>query len=143
MNLCFFTINSHLNVRYSNVYLLYGPFGASVVLYFCAPKAPFSQPWNAIAGQAVSSFVGVSVRLIAEAHSVDLWIQKPVAVSIAIFLMCEFDCLYPPAGATALLAIIGGPKVYEQDYRFVLYVGKFGGCSVQQNNESPLCSYSN
>jgi CBS-domain-containing membrane protein len=55
---------------------------------------------------------------------VDIWLQKPIAVAAAIFFMSEFDCLYPPAGATALLAIVGGPNVYAQNYRFVLFVGE-------------------
>ena len=33
-----------LTVEYKNVYLLYGSFGSSVVLYHCAPKAPIAQP---------------------------------------------------------------------------------------------------
>ena len=34
--------------------------GASAVLLFAAPHAPFSQPWNVIGGHAVSAIIGVA-----------------------------------------------------------------------------------
>ena len=37
--------------------------GASAVLLFAAPHAPFSQPWNVIGGHGLSAIIGAAIRL--------------------------------------------------------------------------------
>ena len=113
-----------LGVKFKDVVLLYGSFGASAVLLFNAYKSPLSQPWNAFFGQALSAFIGVSVRLFCT-HAVTIppYIQSALAVSIAIAAMDVCDCLHPPGGATALTAIIGGYEIHAMGYKYVLFVG--------------------
>ena len=91
--------------------------GASAVLLFAAPHAPFSQPWNVIGGHMISALVGVS------AHNL---VASPIlcgalAVGGAITAMYYFRCLHPPGGATALVAVIGGPTVDSFGYLYVLF----------------------
>ncbi len=54
-------INNYSAFGTSHVMLI-GSFGAQAVLLFAAPQAPFSQPWNAIAGNTFSALIGVFVR---------------------------------------------------------------------------------
>ena len=81
---------------YDNVQILYGSLGAGAVLIHCAPKAPLSQPWNAIIGHILGSIIGVSVRYFSKAVGIDEYIQKPMAVALAIFVMSLCDCVHPP-----------------------------------------------
>ncbi len=89
--------------------------GSSAVLLFAAPHSSLTQPWNVLAGHLLSALVGVScakyigVELIAAAAS--------VGVSIAVMYFAR--CLHPPAGATTLFAVIGGPSVHALGYGYV------------------------
>lgn len=96
---------------------LIGSFGASAVLAYGAPQAPFSQPRNLIGGHCVSAFVGVSVFLFFGDQSI---FACPLAVSMAIIAMQLTGTVHPPGGATALIAVIGGSSVQELGYWYVL-----------------------
>ena len=79
------------------------PFGASAVLVFAAPGAPFSQPRNVIGGHVISALVGITIVIIfKEAH----WWVLALANAIAIILMMATKTVHPPAGATTFLPII-------------------------------------
>ena len=41
--------------------MIVGSFGAQATLVFGAPSSPLAQPYNCIVGNAISSFIGVSV----------------------------------------------------------------------------------
>lgn len=81
------------------------PFGASCVLLFAAPAAPFSQPRNVIGGHIISAFVGVAVYVIFEEVS---WWSLGLANGTAILLMVATKTVHPPAGATAFLPLLSG-----------------------------------
>ena len=73
--------------------LLIGSFGASSVLLFAAPRAPFSQPRNLIGGHMISAIVGVACfRYLPDL----LFIQASMAVATAIALMQVTRTLHPP-----------------------------------------------
>lgn len=96
--------------------LIVAPMGASAVLVFAVPASPLAQPWPVIGGNAISALVGVAV-----AH----WVPVPalaaaLAVSLAILAMSLTRSLHPPGGASALLAVIGGPQVAALGYGFAL-----------------------
>ncbi|MFD2273740.1 HPP family protein [Undibacterium arcticum] len=100
----------------SGLPLLIAPMGASAVLLFGVPASPLAQPWSIIGGNVVSALIGVSCAL---------WITDPtlaaaVAVAAAIGAMFALRCLHPPSGAVALTAVLGGPAILAQGYRFVL-----------------------
>ncbi|MDI6050974.1 HPP family protein [Flavobacterium sp. XS2P24] len=99
------------------VYLI-GSFGASSVLVYGIIQSPLAQPRNLVGGHIVSALVGVTVaKLIPDI----LWIAAPLAVSLSIVLMQMTKTLHPPGGATALIAIIGTPKIKNLGYWYVLY----------------------
>lgn len=81
---------------YDNTQILYGSLGAGAVLVHCAPKAPLSQPWNAIVGHIVGSIVGVTVRYFSNAIGIAPYVQKAMAVAFTIFFTSLFDCVHPP-----------------------------------------------
>lgn len=98
-----------------NIFLI-GSFGASAVLVYGAIKSPFSQPRNVIGGHVLSALIGVTVyKLLPE----QLWLAAPLAVASAIFLMQVTKTVHPPGGATALIAVIGMPKVKALGYWYV------------------------
>ena len=96
---------------------LIGSFGATAVLVYGAPKAPFSQPRNVIGGHCVSALVGVSVFLLLGGQDI---FACPLAVSLAIVAMQVTGTVHPPGGATALIAVIGGSTVHQLGYWYVL-----------------------
>lgn len=89
--------------------------GSSAVLLFAAPHNSLTQPWNVLAGHLLAAFVGVSC---AKYIGVEL-IAAAASVGISITLMYFARCLHPPAGATTLFAVIGGPSVHVLGYGYV------------------------
>ncbi|MBL8147733.1 MAG: HPP family protein [Anaerolineae bacterium] len=79
------------------------PFGATAVLVFAAPAAPFSQPRNFIGGHLIAGASGIVVMLLFNEVS---WLTLGLANGLAIALMVVTKCVHPPAGATALLPVV-------------------------------------
>jgi CBS-domain-containing membrane protein len=79
------------------------PFGASAVLVFAAPAAPFSQPRNVIGGHLLSALVGILVMVIFKS---DQWWVLAIANAVAIMVMVATKTVHPPAGATTFLPIL-------------------------------------
>lgn len=90
--------------------LLIGSFGASAVLVYGAIKSPLAQPRNLVGGHILSGLVGVACyQLFGET----IWLASSMAVSLAIVSMLATKTLHPPGGATALIAVVGGPKIHS------------------------------
>jgi len=88
--------------------------GASAVLLFAAPHAPFSQPWNVIGGHAISAVIGVACWEWIPDHAV----AASAGVGLAIGAMYFARCIHPPGGATALAAVIGSEKLHQLGYAY-------------------------
>ena len=97
--------------------LLIGSFGASAVLVYGAIKSPLAQPRNLVGGHLVSGLVGVAAYQLF-GHLPGM--AAAVGVSVAIALMLATKTLHPPGGATALIAVIGGPKVHALGYLYAV-----------------------
>lgn len=90
--------------------LLIGSFGASCVLVYAAIKSPLAQPRNLVGGHILAGLIGVmSYKILGE----PLWITGAIAVSLVIVIMLLTKTLHPPAGATALIAVIDGTKIHN------------------------------
>jgi len=50
----------------------------------------------------------------------DLFLASGLAVGLAIFAMHQLNCLHPPGGAAALVAVIGGEQIHSLGYLYVL-----------------------
>jgi CBS-domain-containing membrane protein len=97
--------------------LLIGSFGASAVLVYGAIKSPLAQPRNLLGGHILSGLIGVACR---QFFGDTLWLAAALGVSLAIAAMLVTKTLHPPGGATALIAVIGGPKVHALGYVYAL-----------------------
>ncbi len=90
--------------------------GAAAVLLYAAPHSPLTRPWSFVGGHLISALVGVSCAQ---------WIPDPfiaagLAVGLAIYAMHQLNCLHPPGGAAALVAVIGGEPIHSLGYLYVL-----------------------
>ncbi|KAG0197380.1 hypothetical protein BGX28_009121 [Mortierella sp. GBA30] len=108
-----------------DVPVIAGSFGASAVLIYGAIEAPLSQPRNVIGGHIMSALIGVSLfklfNMLSAAMFAKLhWLLCSLAVSLSLFLMQLTHTVHPPASATALIAVTGGPTIYNLGYWYVL-----------------------
>lgn len=102
--------------KLENIFLI-GSFGASSVLIYGAIQSPLAQPRNLVGGHLISAFIGVCVyKLVPE----PIWLSAPLAVSLSIVAMQMTKTLHPPGGATALIAVIGTPKIKALGFMYVL-----------------------
>ncbi len=88
--------------------------GASAVLLFASPQAPFSQPWNLVAGHAVSAIIGVSCWMLVP----NIPIAASLSVGLSIAAMYFLRCIHPPGGATALAAVIGSEQLHDLGFSY-------------------------
>jgi CBS domain-containing membrane protein len=95
--------------------LIVASMGASAVLVFAVPHGPLSQPWALLGGHLVSSIVGVGCYLLIP----DTLVAAACAVGLAIIAMYYLQCMHPPGGASALVAVVGGPGVHALGYQYV------------------------
>ncbi len=97
--------------------LLLGSFGASAVLLYGAVRSPLAQPRNLLGGHTLSALVGVTMQMLCGGEPI---FAAALAVATAIAVMHLTKTLHPPGGATALIAIIGGPAIHRLGYLYVL-----------------------
>lgn len=88
------------------VALILGSFGASCVLVFGFPDAPFSQPRNLVLGHFLSSLVGLSFLALFGAT----WWALALAVATAIALMMATRTVHPPAGSNPVIVFLMCPS---------------------------------
>ncbi|CAO3428879.1 HPP family protein [Azospirillum doebereinerae] len=116
--------------------LLVAPMGASAVLLFAAPASPLAQPWSVLGGNVVAALVGVACAQwvgpggigpggigpsgIGPAGVGSVALAAALAVCGAIAAMLALRCLHPPGGAVALMAVLGGPAIQAEGYRYAL-----------------------
>ncbi len=99
-----------IDQRYDDPYLI-ASFGATAVLIYGAPKAPFSQPKNVFFGHLFSAVIGVAVAFIFDAAGlyVDYYpVAIGIAVAVSIVVMMVTGTIHPPGGATALTCVLNG-----------------------------------
>ena len=98
--------------------LIVGSFGATAVLIYGAIRSPLAQPKNVIGGHILSALIGVAAQ---QFLGFTPWLAAAVAVATAIAVMHLTRTLHPPGGATALIAVIGGPTVHQLGYLYVFF----------------------
>ena len=113
IGLCGYLSSRFFEVR--DLTLLIGSFGASAVLVFGASKSPFSQPRNLLGGHILSAMIGVAChRWCGE----PVWLAAALAASLATAAMLVTRTVHPPGGATALIAVMGGDKIYKLGFLY-------------------------
>ena len=86
--------------------LLLGSLGATCVLLFGFPDAPFSQPRNIVLGHLISSFIGLSLVSILGYH---VWVLA-LALALAIATMMFTRTVHPPAGSNPVIIFLLHPS---------------------------------
>ena len=102
---------------------LIASFGATAVLIYGAPKAPFSQPKNVFFGHLFSATIGVTIACIFDGFGLfDGYypVAIALAVSLAIIVMMLTGTIHPPGGATALTCVLNGYFGWEFIFRPVM-----------------------
>ncbi|ROT35118.1 hypothetical protein SODALDRAFT_329291 [Sodiomyces alkalinus F11] len=95
--------------RQNGVPIIVASFGAAAVLEFYSIDAPLAQPRNAILGQVVSGVVGIvtcKLFLLSPHFDAVRWVAGAIACAAATSAMALTKTVHPPAGATALLAVV-------------------------------------
>jgi CBS-domain-containing membrane protein len=83
--------------------------GAAAVLEFYAIESPLAQPRNAIIGQVLAAVIGCGVGklfLLSDNFEEIKWLGGALACASATAVMALTKTVHPPAGATALLAVV-------------------------------------
>jgi CBS-domain-containing membrane protein len=101
----------------TDLIMVIGSFGASAVLIYGAVRSPLAQPRNLLGGHVLSAVIGVFCY---QTFQGEMWLAASLAVATAIGVMHATKTLHPPGGATALIAVLGGEKVHELGYFYVL-----------------------
>ncbi|KAF2993368.1 hypothetical protein E8E14_000508 [Neopestalotiopsis sp. 37M] len=89
--------------------IIIGSFGAAAVLEFHSIESPLAQPRNAVLGQVLASIIGVGVRKLFERGEDSqnlMWLGGCISCALATAIMALTGTVHPPAGATALLAVV-------------------------------------
>ena len=116
----------YLSSRYfepRDMTLLIGSFGASAVLVYGAIKSPLAQPRNLVGGHVLSGLTGIACS---QLFGNTVWLAAAMAVSLAIVVMLTTKTLHPPGGATALIAVIGGPKIHNLGFLYAFIPAGMG-----------------
>lgn len=90
--------------------------GAAAVLLFAIPHGALSQPWALFTGNLISAFIGVACYMLVP----NIFIAAGLAVGLSIGAMHLLNCIHPPGGATALVAVVGGPAVHDLGFMYIL-----------------------
>jgi len=85
--------------------LVLGSFGASCVILFGFPDAPFAQPRNVIGGH----FFGVAHGLVFLALFGPTWWSMALAVATSLALMQATRTVHPPAGSNPVIVMLSAP----------------------------------
>jgi len=87
------------------VTLLLGSFGASCVLLFGYPEAPFAQPANVIGGHLICTSIGLALLYGCGAHAWSL----ALAVGLSLAAMMATRTTHPPAGSNPVIVFLAQP----------------------------------
>ena len=99
-----------MDQTFADPYLI-ASFGATAVLIYGAPKAPFSKPKNVFFGHLFSAIIGITVTfsmMQAGIYGEYKWIGVGAAGFLAIVAMMLTGTVHPPGGATAITCVMSG-----------------------------------
>ncbi len=68
-------------------------------------------------GHLISALIGVTIYKVLYPYP---WLAAALAVATSIALMHATKTLHPPGGATALIFVMGSPKIHNLGYLYVL-----------------------
>ena len=107
---------SYLLIGMEGAVFLVPSMGAAAVLLFAIPHGALSQPWALFMGNLVSAFIGVACYMLVP----NLFIAAGLAVGLSIGAMHLLNSIHPPGGATALVAVVGGPVIHDLGFMYIV-----------------------
>jgi CBS-domain-containing membrane protein len=96
---------------YAGMPWLLGSFGASCVLLFGFPDAPFSKPRNVFGGHLLCTVIGLAFLT----GVGPAWWSLSLAFAVALMLMLATRTVHPPAGSNPVIIFLLQP-----DWHFLL-----------------------
>ncbi|PKS11059.1 hypothetical protein jhhlp_002820 [Lomentospora prolificans] len=103
-------VTQHIPMFYNNgAPVIVASFGAAAVLEFQAIESPFAQPRNVFCSQIIASILGVCISKLlgmAPNYMAVRFVGGALACAIATVVMGITGTVHPPAGATALIAVV-------------------------------------
>ena len=105
-----------LDLDSSATLMLIGSFGSTAILLFGQPHGVHSTSRAVLGGQVVSAAVGVACQTLVGTPL----LGAAAAVAVALGLMHVTGTMHAPGGATALLAVTGGPSVHALGFGYVI-----------------------
>ncbi|MBD1572597.1 CBS domain-containing protein [Vibrio sp. S17_S38] len=87
--------------------VLLGSMGASAVIIFALPSSPLAKPWSFVAGHTIAAVLGISMTMVIS----DFALLASLTIAIILMLMYIFECMHPPAAATALVPVIASRNI--------------------------------
>lgn len=106
---------SYLVIGVEAAFFLVPSMGAAAVLLFAIPHGSLSQPWALFMGNIISAFIGVACYMLVP----NIFIAAGLAVGLSIGAMHLLNCIHPPGGATALVAVVGGPVIHDLGFMYI------------------------
>lgn len=106
--------------------LILGSFGASCVILFAYPDAPFAQPRNTIGGHFLSSLVGLTIVYFLGVT----WWTLAIAVATAVALMMVTRTVHPPAGSNPVIVWLLAGSHTGLGWDFLLFPTLFGAIAI-------------
>jgi len=82
--------------------VLLASMGASAVIIFALPSSPLGKPWNFACSHSLACFIGLGMTYLIS----DFALMAGLTVAAVLMLMYIFECIHPPAAATALVPVI-------------------------------------
>jgi len=110
-------LNHYLTLESMDEVFLISSFGSSAVLIYGSPHSSSAQPRSLIGGHLLGALIGVSVY---QLLPLQMFVLAAIAVSLSVFCMQLSNTFHPPAGATALTAVIGSHQIHDMGFYFIL-----------------------
>jgi CBS domain-containing membrane protein len=107
---------SYLLIGAEAAFFLVPSMGAAAVLLFAIPHGALSQPWALFMGNLMSAFIGVACFMLVP----NIFVAAGLAVGLSIGAMHLLNCIHPPGGATALVAVVGGPVIHDLGFMYII-----------------------
>ncbi|KAM0344739.1 hypothetical protein ACHAPU_007111 [Fusarium lateritium] len=104
--------------------IIVASFGAGAVLEFYAIESPLAQPRNFFGGQLIAAIIGVSIGklfLLSNSFLSIQWLGGAIACATVTAIMALTKTIHPPAGATALIAVVDD-RVLDLGWFFIAVV---------------------